>query len=754
MASAVVAAVGTTVAAAQTVSLPITSDVTLQEALVFSGSSNATLISGTSAKSTVLSLNGFDATLLTSRTANSNQGMLYNAAIEGTGKETVSLSSGENAPVLGTGTNRIENLASLSLVATGKDNKAITGYGSQTITNVRNISIVSEDDAIHFMGDATGSVEIKQFDNLLIESTKSGYGLQLDNDDEALVTIEGNAESRVEIKNSTLWKAAVKLQSDEANLSISAGTIDLESGVYYALHATAGTASLHADQATFTGSYGISASGAAQIDLTASDIDVEATSTGVSLSGSSQLTIHGDDIHISGKKTFSALNSWDGKLTIGPATAGVKASLVSDGSVSLLGGEANLTDVRFDLATGASLDIANLTGQNNDIVVNEVSADAPIVEITANGSENLRILASGALNDQYRDANELAQALMRTGTIGGETLDQVDGVDVGAEAGSVSGGFTVDENGNVVADVNPSMAAVAHFSAMTLTQWRGQNNHLTERLGDVRTNDSLIGGWVRAYGYDSDFSDTVDVKTQTRSIQVGSDVRVSPNWIVGSAASYTDLDAEFSNGQGDAEGYDLALYASGFFDCGGFIDAVARVGRLSSEVVADTLSNTGGVLTGDYDNTALGISVETGYRWQFAKSLYAEPQAELAYSIVFGDDFMSKTNGVRIEQDDFESLVGRIGARLGGTFADDRADLYVHASVNYDFLGNADAVATPQTGVSQRIETDLGGAWVSYGLGAQFQLDNGTSFYGTLERSSGSEYDENLRYSVGVRMNF
>lgn len=705
---------------------------------------------------TVLSLNGFNATLTRENSDSSQvvQGILSNAQIAGSGKEIVTLVSGTVAPALGTGTNRIENLASLSLVATGKDNKAITGYGSQTITNVRNISIASDDDAIHFMGDATGKLEIKDFDKLLIESKSSGYGIQLANSTKASIVIEGDTESQVEIKNTDTGRAAVKLQGAGADISISAGSISLQSANSYALQASAGSASLRAGQATLSGKYGISTSVSSEIEVTAPSLTIDAVYNAVSLSGSSQLVIHGDDIHISGKKTFSALNSWDGKLTIGPATAGVKASLVSDGSVSLLGGEANLTDVRFDLATGASLDIANLTGQNNDIVVNEVSADAPIVEITANGSENLRILASGALNDQYRDANELAQALMRTGTIGGETLDQVDGVGVGAEAGSVSGGFTVDENGNVVADVNPSMAAVAHFSAMTLTQWRGQNNHLTERLGDVRTNESLIGGWVRAYGYDSNFSDTVDVKTQTRSIQVGSDVRVSPNWIVGAAASYTDLDAEFSNGQGDAEGYDLALYASGFFDCGGFIDAVARVGRLSSEVVADTLSNTGGVLTGDYDNTALGISVETGYRWQFAKSLYAEPQAELAYSIVFGDDFMSKTNGVRIEQDDFESLVGRIGARLGGTFADDRADLYVHASVNYDFLGNADAVATPQTGVSQRIETDLGGAWVSYGLGAQFQLDNGTSFYGTLERSSGSEYDENLRYSVGVRMNF
>lgn len=41
-------------------------------------------------------------------------------------------------------------------------------------------------------------------------------------------------------------------------------------------------------------------------------------------------------------------------------------------------------------------------------------------------------------------------------------------------------------------------------------------------------------------------------------------------------------------------------------------------------------------------------------------------------------------------------------------------------------------------GHSEKIHTDLGDTWMSYGFGAQFSLTNGLNFYGMLERSSGS----------------
>ena len=289
---------------------------------------------------------------------------------------------------------------------------------------------------------------------------------------------------------------------------------------------------------------------------------------------------------------------------------------------------------------------------------------------------------------------------------------------------------------------------------MTYVQWRNENNSLSQRLGDIRDNLGRAGAWARVYGYKSDVSDGVSLELKSNAVQVGADATVGGNWIVGAAFSYTDSEGEFSNGSGEADMYSLAAYASGMFSCGGYVDVVGRIGRISTDVTASTLSQSGGVFSSSYDNTALSLSVETGYRHQFSSMFYVEPQAELAYGYVIGDDFTSGTNGVRYDQDDFQSLVGRLGVRTGANMADGAASFYLHASVNHDFLGDADATATPAQGMARDVSVDLGGTWVSYGIGAQFTASSRLSFYGMLERSNGSDYQDDYRYSVGARYIF
>lgn len=108
------------------------------------------------------------------------------------------------------------------------------------------------------------------------------------------------------------------------------------------------------------------------------------------------------------------------------------------------------------------------------------------------------------------------------------------------------------------------------------------------------------------------------------------------------------------------------------------------------------------------------------------------------------------SNGVKVEQDNYQSLVGRLGARLGANFAGNKGSVYLTASVNHDFLGDADSTAKLGNVVRDQ-SVDAGGTWVSYGLGAQFNTTENLSFYGSLEKASGSEYREDYRYNVGFR---
>ncbi len=107
-----------------------------------------------------------------------------------------------------------------------------------------------------------------------------------------------------------------------------------------------------------------------------------------------------------------------------------------------------------------------------------------------------------------------------------------------------------------------------------------------------------------------------------------------------------------------------------------------------------------------------------------------------------------------MDQDNFETLVGRVGFQAGANFAEGAGTVYLTASLNHDFRGEAEASAVRGDSAVQRLYEDLGGTWVSYGVGAQFNMSESWSFYGSLTRANGSDYQENYKYSVGTRFVF
>ena len=484
---------------------------------------------------------------------------------------------------------------------------------------------------------------------------------------------------------------------------------------------------------------------APQVVLTSTDpesthatLDVRGSTTSASITADTvTITSGADDVN-----AVKLLN--DSQLSFNGAQVNIQR-----GSVNAAGGTLALNNSDVSLAENSKFKAATLTGENASIVFN--SMDEKTVSVSDNKVKGLRVLASGALNDRYGSAQALSEALANDGVV---SVAGQEGAVLGAQAGTVSNGFTVNSDGTLAEVENPALNAVSNFNAMTYVQWRNENNSLSQRLGDIRDNLGRAGAWARVYGYKSDVSDGVSLELKSNAVQVGADATVGGNWIVGAAFSYTDSEGAFSNGSGEADMYSLAAYASGMFSCGGYVDVVGRIGRISTDVTASTLSQSGGVFSSSYDNTALSLSVETGYRHQLNSMFYVEPQAELAYGYVIGDDFTSGTNGVRYDQDDFQSLVGRLGVRTGANMADGAASFYLHASVNHDFLGDADATATPAQGMARDVSVDLGGTWVSYGIGAQFTASSRLSFYGMLERSNGSDYQDDYRYSVGARYIF
>ena len=288
---------------------------------------------------------------------------------------------------------------------------------------------------------------------------------------------------------------------------------------------------------------------------------------------------------------------------------------------------------------------------------------------------------------------------------------------------------------------NTKMEALKGVTAASLVQWRNQVNHLTKRLGDVRRQSGEIGAWARVYGGEYKWGDENRVDMTSTTVQAGADARVG-DWIVGGAFSYTDSSFDIRNGDGDGELYSLAVYGTRMFESGAYVDFVGRYGYIKNDMKAGNMDL-------DFDSNAFSVSAEAGHEFKFLGSAFVEPQVELAYGYVQGDD-ATASNGVKVHQDDYQNLVTRIGVRTGFDFPKDAGTIYAHASYAYDFLGDADGSAR-KAGDRVSLDEDLGGGWVTYGVGAQFRLGKSTFAYGDLERSTGGDVDNPWAFNVGFR---
>lgn len=352
------------------------------------------------------------------------------------------------------------------------------------------------------------------------------------------------------------------------------------------------------------------------------------------------------------------------------------------------------------------------------------------------------------LSDVAADMKSLADQTIKVGEDGTGTQDAVDqtfNVEEGNIRGAVTSGYDADGNLSTHQAKNAKLTDYGALNSMTFVQWRNEINHLTKRLGDIRASESSIGAWARVYGGESQWKGNSEIEMDHTTIQVGADYRINNHWIVGGAFSYTDSDADLVKGQAKGDSYSLAAYATYMADGGSYLDLIARYGYLDNEM-------TSGNMSVDTQSNAFSLSVETGHMFRIMEQAYIEPQIEVTYGFISGDD-ATASNGVRLDQDDFQSLITRVGVRTGFEFPEKAGTIYAMLSYSYDFLGDADGTAS-QGGLREALNEDLGGGWVSYGIGAQFKLGDNAFAYGELERTSGGEIDNPYLFNVGFRWNF
>ena len=371
------------------------------------------------------------------------------------------------------------------------------------------------------------------------------------------------------------------------------------------------------------------------------------------------------------------------------------------------------------------------------------SSTLSVEKLNESSNGTLAVNYTGITSDDLTEEN--VTSLKAVEGSAAENIKTVENV----QEGDIRGAWTRSSSDASSAGSFASNTKLTNFSsvnAMSLVQWRNEINHLTKRLGDIRASEGTIGAWARVYGGESQWGGSNEVEMDHTTIQVGGDYRINDHWIAGGAFSYTDSDADFSNGAADGESYSLAAYATYMADGGSFLDLIARYGYLKNDVTAGNMGL-------DTSSSAFSLSAEMGHTFRFVEDrAYVEPQVEFTYGFISGDD-ATASNGVSIDQDDFQSFVTRVGVRAGFDFPEKKGSFYGMLSYSYDWMGDADGVAS-QNGISANMNEDLGGGWVTYGIGAQFMMGDSAYLYGELERTSGGDIDNPYLFSAGFRMTF
>lgn len=426
---------------------------------------------------------------------------------------------------------------------------------------------------------------------------------------------------------------------------------------------------------------------------------------------------------------------------VGNNSASAGSQAVALNSLKLNNGVVNLDSDK--LGTNSPVKVEKISG-NGTITTNSLDNKLVIDEKVA--GTKLKVEGSGEIGDKILAGKATLEDLAGTAKVGDQTASDEVGTQDGIIAGKMSAKVGADgkiDASTVKRAIQQHNQAVSSMANLSLMTWRQENNDMNKRLGEVRASEGNQGIWARMARGQSKYG-AQGIKNQYNYYQLGYDSKISDDWILGGAFTYTDGDSSYTNGSGTNKHTGFAVYGSNLRDDGSFIDLIAKYAHMKNDFDVN-----GGVGSGDYSTNGLSFSAEYGKRFH-QEGYWIEPQAELTYGRVSSADFMTK-NGASVHQDSMDSLVGRLGFSLGKDIK--QGNVYVRASYLYDFQGDT-SVTMAKGGAATTFKTDLGGGWWEFGVGTNLDLGHDTHFYLDVETTAGGDVDTPWQWNAGVRYSF
>lgn len=377
------------------------------------------------------------------------------------------------------------------------------------------------------------------------------------------------------------------------------------------------------------------------------------------------------------------------------------------------------------------------------------SKEKPLLDVDTGGQDDaVKFNYTGTVSDKLASgsvkAEELFNGISLDNNATPERITTSDGLWGGASVHEKKG----DEITSTYSGPSSLITSTTDLALMNGLVWRSQLTNLSDRMGTLRTMPQAAGAWAR---YNNGRLDGRGLEYDYSTIEVGFDAPVSSNFLVGVSFDYTIGDTDLNAGSADNDVYTVGLYGTYYGDNGGFVDLMAKIGRIDNEY---TVSNTAGLEKGDYMMTGAIVGIEAGHRFDLAHNMFVEPQVQLSYSWLRATDYATNIRSVDFET--IESLVARVGVMGGMKFAENRGAAYLKASYNHDFLGNVDAAmyAVNGSGNSAKISDELDDNWAEVSLGVSYSVTDTLNTFLDVGTGFGGDIDQKWRINFGARYAF
>ena len=326
---------------------------------------------------------------------------------------------------------------------------------------------------------------------------------------------------------------------------------------------------------------------------------------------------------------------------------------------------------------------------------------------------------------------------------GGTTIWTLTGLAYAAMSGGTSTVLEASESIQGARDQAAAMAAV----------WRSEMNNVERRMGDLRGETGSAGAWGRVYhGRQTVQPGGRMAHNDYTALQLGWDhdwtTRQGDRFLTGIAMSYTNGSMGLARGGGDFSSTAAAVYGTWMGCHGHYADIIAKYGWLDNDYYSYLDDGIDTKVNGRYKAQGQSISLEYGWRDRFKDGSYIEPQAELTFGHIGGDNYQL-SDGTSVHVDGLSSVIGRLGFALGNKSG--HTSWYAKLSLAREFSAEAAACGSSYGLGSVGSRASLKETWLEWSVGLNGRLSDRTRYYLEYMQTTGSKLRTNYQFNAGLR---